>query len=84
MSVFYGPQGRLRDAETERKIVRMSLVDAWGFEYYAPAELGYSGTDGPDWWSVFWTALERHHDKTLVSGQRSLDEFAAATGGASA
>ncbi|ELY73263.1 hypothetical protein [Natrinema pallidum] len=81
MTVYCGPAGRLRDADREREIIRMALADACGFEYYAPDELAYDG-DGPDWWAVFWQAIERQYDETVATGQRSLEDFAAA-GGAS-
>lgn len=79
VTVFYGPTGRLRDGDREREIVTMALADACGFEYYAPDELAYAG-DGPDWWSIFWSAVERQYDETRVTGQRSLEDFAAAAG----
>jgi len=80
MTTFEGPTGDLWDADAEREIVAMALVDAAGFEYYAPDELDYSGTDGPDWWTIFCESIACHADEARITGQVTLTDYRA-TGG---
>jgi hypothetical protein len=81
MTTFDGPTGDLRDADAEREIVEMALIDAAGFEYYAPDELDYADTDGPDWWTIFCESVARHADEARVTGQVTLADYHAADGG---
>jgi hypothetical protein len=78
-------QGRLRSADRESEIVSMALVDANGFAYYAPDELrDYYAENDVSYWGVFVESVRRHHDECLVTGQASLSDFDAGSGGASA
>ena len=67
--IYVGPTGELRDAQRERELIGMSLVDAWGFEYYAPHESKL------EWWPIFWESIERSHHKCRVRGQCRLTDF---------